>query len=142
MRRISFSLTREQFEAGIKTVTRRFGWSFLRPGALLLAVNKNRGLRKGEKVKELAVIQVVTAERMPLDSITQEDVVAEGFPDWTPEEFVEYFCRVTKCKPGTEVTRIEFRRIFTRKEADDLVAEYRKWEAGEADNDLDAAPTQ
>ena len=47
----------------------------------------------------------------PLDIITRSDVAAEGFPEWTPEQFVEFFCSTFKVKPDRLVTRIEWRYL-------------------------------
>jgi hypothetical protein len=47
-----------------------------------------------------------------LDAITAADVATEGFPDWTPAEFVSFFCRTHRgCGLSTEVTRIEWRYL-------------------------------
>ncbi len=113
MRRISFGKTQAQFLAGTKTVTRRLGWHILTQGMPLLAVDRAMGLKKGQKAKVLGEIEVVSVRREPLSAITPADVVAEGFPHWTPAEFVKFFCRFAKCTPDTEVTRIEFRTIST-----------------------------
>jgi hypothetical protein len=44
----------------------------------------------------------------PLNAITQEDVVKEGFPEMTPAEFVRFYARHNKCAPDKIITRIEF----------------------------------
>ncbi|MDR0843037.1 MAG: hypothetical protein LBP68_06435 [Acidobacteriota bacterium] len=113
MRNISFSLTTPQFVAGDKTVTRRLGWKFLKPGDRLMAVEKAQGLRKGEKVKRLGVIEVVGVRREPLRSIAYGagETAREGFPHMTPAEFVAFFCVANKCESDTEVTRISFRKL-------------------------------
>lgn len=111
MRRISFGKTIKQFLAGEKTVTRRLGWLFLKPGTRLLAVNKVMGFRKGEHPQVLGVIQVISVRRERLDAITAADVVAEGFLGWSAEQFITFFCRFTKVQRDVEVTRIEFRRV-------------------------------
>jgi len=36
------------------------------------------------------------------------EVHKEGFLDWTPKQFVEFFCRAFKCEPTQWVTRIEW----------------------------------
>ena len=51
-----------------------------------------------------------TPETYPAHN-TQRDVIAEGFGDLTPSEFVAMFCREMGCNPGTDVTRIEFRYL-------------------------------
>lgn len=113
MRRISFFLTKRQLLDGSKDLTRRDGWLHARAGDKLLAVSKCQGLKPGEKADIYGVIELVSVRRERLDAITQEDVVREGFPEMTPAEFVEFYC---KANPGTkadsEVARIEFRRTW------------------------------
>jgi hypothetical protein len=53
VRNISFALTTAQVRARTKTVTRRVGWTFLKPGDLLQPVVKCRGLKKGERVEKI-----------------------------------------------------------------------------------------
>jgi len=108
---MSFSLTTQQFTAGTKTVTRRVGWRNLTPGDHIQAVEKAMGLRKGEKVVRLGVIEILSCRRERIDAITREDVVREGFPAWTPAQFVAFYCEHNKCRPADLCTRIEFRRV-------------------------------
>jgi hypothetical protein len=108
MRNISFSATTPQFRARTKTVTRRMGWAHAKAGNMLMGVEKSQGLKLGEKVVKLGPIRVVSVRRERLDSVTQEDVIAEGFPDYTPEQFVTFFCQFNGCAPDALVTRIEF----------------------------------
>lgn len=77
---MSFSLTTAQFKTRTKTVTRRLGWSFLKPGDLVMGCEKCMGLKKGEKVRRLGVIQITGVRRELLCHIHQTDVVKEGFP--------------------------------------------------------------
>lgn len=113
-RNISFSMTEEQFLDGSKDVTRRMGWLCLvgMIGVTLWAVRKAMGLKPGEKIHRLGMIEVVSARRERLDAITPDDVRREGFPGRTQEWFIAFFCKGHKgCKPDSIVTRIEFRRI-------------------------------
>ena len=117
-RNISFSLTTPQFLDGSKDVTRRDGWAFLKPGDVLCAVEKSQGLKKGEKVKRLGMIRVVSVRRERLDRLLDEraygrsEVTREGFPGWTPDKFVIFFRKSHKgIESRSEVTRIEFVRI-------------------------------
>lgn len=112
---MSFFLTTPQILAGTKTVTRRLGWAFLKPGERFCAVEKCQGLKAGEHVNRLAECEVVSVRRERLDAITAADVALEGFPDLTPEAFVDLFCRANRCESEIEVTRIEFRKV--RKDA-------------------------
>lgn len=111
MRLMSFALTTAQLLDGSKTVTRRVGWANLKPGDRLKAVRKAMGLRLGEKVDVLAEIEVVSVRRERLDAVDAVDCIAEGFPDMSPDEFVEFFLDANNCKADTEVTRIEFRVV-------------------------------
>lgn len=111
MRRISFALTEVAFLDGSKDVTRRLGWKDLEPGTELLAVDKCMGLRKGEHARIFGPIRVVSVRRERLLTITADDVRREGFPDFSPEVFVDHFCDAMRCAPDTVVTRIEFRRV-------------------------------
>lgn len=107
-RNISFHHTQEKIINQTKTVTRRLGWLFLKPGDILNACEKCQGLGKGGKIKRLGQIEVVNTWREPLNAITAEDCVAEGFPLMVPAEFVEFFSVTMGCKPDTIITRIEF----------------------------------
>lgn len=111
MRAMSFMLTTAQIIDESKDVTRRIGWEFLRPGERLRAVEKCMGLKKGEKQRQLKVIEVVSVTRVCLDNITQEDVVREGFAEMTPDDFVEMFCKSMKCNRNKIVQRIEFKYV-------------------------------
>ena len=108
---MSFSATTEQIKGRTKTVTRRVGWAFLKPGDELNAVDRVMGFKRGEHPVLLARIRVNDVRPEPLNAITREDVVREGFPDCTPAEFVDYFCRERRMFPTGLVTRIEFEYV-------------------------------
>ena len=108
-RNMSFAMTTEQVASQTKTVTRRCGWWFLRPGDVLQPVEKAMGLRKGEKIAKIGgLIRVVSVRKEHLNEIDDADCVMEGFPDFTPEEFVNMFCFHYGCQRDKEVNRIEF----------------------------------
>jgi hypothetical protein len=111
MRNISFSLTTPQFIAGTKDVTRRFGWWNVKPGEHLRAVRKAMGLKKGEKMEALGVIEIISARAERLDAITPDDCRREGFPEFGPEDFIRFLCKDGKHDGGSIVNRIEFRKI-------------------------------
>lgn len=124
MRNISFGLTKEQFLAGLagdpdaKDITRRLGWKNLKPGDRLQAVEKCMGLKPGEKIKRLGVIEVLDVRREPLNrmierhSYGQTECKREGFPTYTPAFFVNFFCKSHPgCKSNTVITRIRFRHV-------------------------------
>jgi hypothetical protein len=119
MRNISFALTTDQIRAGTKTVTRRMGWRNLTPGTLLQPVKKGMGLKPGEKIERLrGPVRVYSVRFEPLSRMTEFPIyghlecVNEGFPDFSPQRFVEMFCESHKgCTPDSVVTRIEFEYV-------------------------------
>lgn len=122
-RLLSVTLTEPQVLARTKTVTRRLGWWTDRHGRRLVEVGdelhlvrKSQGRRRSDGTVEplvvLAAVRVVGVTRERLDEISPEDVVAEGFPEWSPDEFVEFFCSTHRgCTPSSVVTRIEWAYI-------------------------------
>lgn len=111
---ISVALTERQVIERTKTETRRLGWwkdknsrRLLLPGDQLVPCRKVMGRRKGEPLVRLALWDVLGVRREPLEAIDKAAVVAEGFPDWSPEQFVGFFCRAMKVAPDREVTVIE-----------------------------------
>jgi hypothetical protein len=107
MRNMSFALTTDAVQARTKTVTRRLGWRFLQVGTLLQPVVKCQGLKKGEQVEKIgAPIRVTDVTREVLnEGVSQSDVLREGFPDLTPQQFIDMFCAHNGCKPTDVVTR-------------------------------------
>jgi len=110
-RNMSFAMTTDQIRARTKTVTRRIGWWFLKPGDEVCAVEKVMGFQKGERIKPLCMIRILSTRRTPLNAITQADVIKEGFPDWTPTQFVEMLVDHYKIDPSVTMNRIEFKYI-------------------------------
>ena len=107
-RNMSFAMTTAQIRARTKTITRRFGWWFLKPGDIVRGVEKAMGLQKGEKIKPLALVRIVSTRPEPLNAITQADVINEGFPDLMPEQFVQMLVEHYKVAPSAIVNRIKF----------------------------------
>lgn len=109
-RNISFALTTEQFKNRTKTVTRRTGWTFLKPGDILMGCKKCMGLKPGEKIERLGLIRVVDVRRERLRDIRGDDCAREGFPEMNRSQFIKFFLDEIKPKQGilTPVTRIEF----------------------------------
>jgi hypothetical protein len=111
---MSFMLTTVPARTKTKTVTRRLGWWNLKPGDRVQQVVKGMGLKKGEKVERIHVIEIVSTRAEPLDRLTSEplygvqEVIREGFPELTPHQFVSMFCHHNACSPSTPVNRIEF----------------------------------
>lgn len=119
MRNMSFMLTTEQIVNRSKTVTRRVGWTDLKAGTVLRAVRKGMGLKKAEKVEELAIIRVVDVRRESLMRLIidpdygSDECRREGFPDMDPSNFTRMFRRTQGLigNLAAEVTRIEFEYV-------------------------------
>ncbi|DBA34717.1 TPA_asm: hypothetical protein vir519_00052 [Caudoviricetes sp. vir519] len=111
MRLISFALTKEQFLRGEKWQTRRLGWRSLKPGDYLKAVDRVMGFQRGQHPVMFGIIQVQSTGWEPLGDITQEDVIAEGFPALTTEEFIAFFCQEMRCTRDTLVNKICFQKL-------------------------------
>jgi len=111
-----------------KTVTRRLGWTFLRPGDRLTLCRKVMGRKPGEPLVRIAEVEVVSVRRERLDAITWADVLREGVPPgiYTPKpvgghelwctdchraDWVGWFARTFGVTADAEVTRIEWRYL-------------------------------
>jgi hypothetical protein len=108
---MSFMLTTKQIRNRTKTVTRRIGWNFLRPGDIVNAVEKGMGLKKGEKVVRICQIKIKSIRREPLYFITKEECIKEGFPEMEPADFIDMFVRHNKVWAMCPVNRIEFKYV-------------------------------
>ena len=110
-RNMSFMLTTKQIRNKTKTVTRRLGWKFLKPGDILNACVQCQGLKKGQKIEKICQIRVIDISTPFLWKLSGQDVNKEGFPGMTTGEFMQMFCNEMKCGPWDIVTRIEFEYI-------------------------------
>ena len=118
MHNMCFFLTTEQIRQRTKTVTRRLGWKFLKPGERFRAVRKAQGLKKGEKIEVLAVLECVSNVQEWLYEIIEypvrgarAEVSLEGFQCMPEQNFVSMFCKHMDCTPSTIVNRIEFKYV-------------------------------
>lgn len=108
-RLMSVAFTEDAVRARAKTVTRRAGWQFLKPGDRLTLCRKVMGRKPGEPLVRIAEVQVVSVRREPLELIDAGDVAREGFPGMDPGEFVRrFFSDAQGIAPDAEVTRIEW----------------------------------
>jgi hypothetical protein len=98
-----------------KTVTRRLGWLFAKPGDRITLCRKVMGRKRGEPLDRIAEVEIVSVGRERLDDIGPGDIVREGFATsagYTAdrERFIDLF-RNFGAGPGTIVTRIEWRYV-------------------------------
>jgi hypothetical protein len=124
-RLMSVAFTEEAVRERRKTVTRRKGWIFLKPGDRLTLVRKAMGRKKGEPLVRLAEVEVVSVRRESLASLgncichpegqgtySAGEMEREGFPGLDPEEFVrKYFTEAQGIGRDAVVTRIEWRYL-------------------------------
>ena len=115
---MSVSHTEAAVVARTKTVTRRLGWTFLKPGDRLTLCRKVMGRREGEPLVRLAEVEIVSVRREPLYRFPAEDILREGVPvehfggqTPTPFEWVDWFRRAMGCHVMDNVTRIEWRYL-------------------------------
>lgn len=108
---MSVSLTADAVVARRKTVTRRLGWRFAKLGDRITLCRKVMGRKPGEPLVRLADVEIVSVRIERLDSIDLADVIREGFIGWSPDLFVEHFCRKMNVGPDAAVTRIEWRYL-------------------------------
>ena len=113
MRNMSFAMTTEQVRNQSKTVTRRFGWWFLKPGDVVQPIEKGMGLKKGEKVQKIGgPIRIVSTRREMVGCVDDDDLIREGFPCMTRGEFIKLLTDNFSKATGTSiVNRIEFEYV-------------------------------
>ncbi len=115
---MSFSMTTPQFIAYEKDVTRRFAWWDAKAGDVYMGVEKAMGLKKGEKIKQLGLIEVVAADREPLRALTNEpygseELRREGYPFGCTSglDFALTLAKKSGKTLDDECMRIEFKRL-------------------------------
>jgi hypothetical protein len=108
-RLMSVAFTEQAVRDRIKTVTRRKGWKFLKPGDRLTLVRKSMGRKPGEPLVRIAEVEVISVRREVLKTITPDDVAREGFPGMHPIDFChEFFVAAQGMSLEDTVTRIEW----------------------------------
>lgn len=124
-RLMSVFFTEDAVRNRTKTVTRRKGWTFLKPGVRLTLCRKVMGRKRGEPLERICEVEVVSVRRESLavladwygDAEYREqcaEIRREGFnPDVLgPAAFVhKYFVKAQGMEPDDEVTRIEWRYL-------------------------------
>lgn len=113
----SFMMTIEQYRNQTKTVTRRNGWKFARVGDIVNGCEKCQGLKPGEKIVKMGQHRFINLRWEPLRAMIDLpvygciEVIREGFPEMTPREFVDFYCKHNKCTADTMIHRMEFEYI-------------------------------
>jgi hypothetical protein len=90
------------------------GTAFLKPGDVVQTIEKRSGPKEDKNAKPLGLMRIVSVRREPLSTITAEDVAREGYPGWTPAQFVQMLTSVYRISPDTVLTRIEFEPMNPR----------------------------
>ncbi len=116
----SFAMTKDQYRNQTKTVTRRLGWRFAQVGDMTNGCEKCQGLVRGEKIVVMGQHRFTNLRWERLDRMIDEpeygqaECIKEGFPEMTPGEFVDMFCKANKCKSDIEVHRMEFEYLIMK----------------------------
>jgi hypothetical protein len=112
-RLMSVAFTEQAVVDRTKTVTRRKGWTFLKPGDRLTLCRKVQGRKPGEPLVRLAEVQVVDVRREPLFKVRDPGEMArEGFPGMAWFTFCnEFFWKAQRIHATDDVTRIEWRYL-------------------------------
>lgn len=121
-RLMSVAMTADAVLGRRKTVTRRKGWTFVRPGDRITLCRKVRGRKPGEPIERLADVEVVSVRRESLRRLIDpyphapwygsREVEREGFPGMEPRTFAKrFFLDAQGMALDDEVTRIEWRYL-------------------------------
>lgn len=118
---MSVAFTEDAVRERRKTVTRRKGWLFLKPGDRLTLCRKVMGRKPGEPLVRLAEVEVVSVRREPLCAIAGDvsdsryaELNREGFTDIDAAEFMRRYFEPQGIGPMDDVTRIEWRYLEDR----------------------------
>lgn len=119
MPRMSMSMCVDAVRDRSKTVTRRHvdTWKNLRTGDRLTLIEKGMGLRKGEHQVVLAEAEVLDVRVEPLHLVDDDDLIAEGFPEMLPYEFVRFWLDghgYGRLEARSDVMAVQCRRIEFR----------------------------
>jgi hypothetical protein len=122
-RLMSVAFTEDAVRDRTKTVTRRKGWTFAKPGDRITLCRKVMGRKKGEPLVRLAEVEVLDVRREPLILLLggsaprwtpygASEMEREGFPGRDPHWFVaELFAEAQGIRSTDDVTRIEWRYL-------------------------------
>jgi hypothetical protein len=110
-RLMSVAFTEQAVRDRRKTVTRRKGWTFLKPGDRLTLVRKAMGRKPGEPLVRICDVEVVSVRREPLYMIGGDELEREGCAHLGPVEFWQRYFSPQGIDWRDDVTRIEWRYL-------------------------------
>jgi hypothetical protein len=120
-RLMSVAFTEAQVRDRTKTVTRRKGWTFLKPGDHLTLCRKVMGRKKGEPLERIVNVEVIDVRREPLGNVLQghathnlygqAEMEREGFPGLDPALFIARYFAPQGLDRNSLVTRIQWRYL-------------------------------
>lgn len=119
-RLMSVAFTEAAVRNRTKTVTRRKGWLFAKPGDRVTLCRKVMGRRKGEPLERIVDVEIVSVTRQQLGLVRAPgELTKEGFPEleqWPgpfqgAQRFIERYFEPQGLGWGDEVTRIEWRYL-------------------------------
>lgn len=114
-RLMSVAFTEQAVRDRTKTVTRRKGWTFVKPGDRLTLCRKVMGRKPGEPLVRICDVEVVSVRREPIYLCRIDwpfEGPREGFPDISAREFERrFFTEAQGMHPTDLVTRIEWRYL-------------------------------
>ena len=126
---MSVALTEQAVVERRKTVTRRLGWLFAKPGDQITLCRKVMGRKPGEPLVRLAEVELVSVRREPLFAMTDDDVAREAVPLLdaygrdrfdevyldtglpTASAWVSWFAWEMDIFPEDDITRLEWRYL-------------------------------
>lgn len=111
-RLMSVSFTEAAVRARTKTVTRRKGWLFLKPGDRLTLCRKVMGRKPGEPLVRICDVEVISVRREPLIAVAEPgELEREGCGHLHPAVFHANYFVPQRIKWWDDVTRIEWRYL-------------------------------
>lgn len=111
-RLMSVAFTEDAVREHRKTVTRRKGWTFLKPGDRLTLCRKVMGRKKGEPLVRVAEVEVVDVRRERLARIDVDgELEREGCRHMGATEFIAAYFEPQGIHALDNVTRIEWRYL-------------------------------
>ena len=111
-RLMSVAFTEDAVRERRKTVTRRKGWLFLKPGDRLTLCRKVMGRKPGEPLVRIAEVEVIDVRRERLTHVDVDgELELEGCGHMGSTEFIQTYFEPQGIHALDNVTRIEWRYV-------------------------------